>query len=49
MMEKQEATLPPKEPEKTFIKGLALHAFGQGGGAAHVDTKNGRIIRIRPR
>jgi len=48
MIEKQEANLPPEEPAKTFIKGLALHAFGQGGGAANIDTKDGRIVRIRP-
>ena len=34
--------------EKTFIKGMALNSFGHGGGAAKVDTKDGRIIRIRP-
>ena len=48
MIEKQEAILPPQEQEKTFIKGMSLHAFGQGGGAAQVDTKNGKIVRIRP-
>jgi len=47
MMEKQEVALPPKEPETTFIKGLSLHAFAQGGGAAKVDTQNGSTVRER--
>lgn len=48
MIEKQAAPLRPEEPEKTYIKGLSLHSFAQGRGAGRVDTKNGRIIRIRP-
>ncbi len=37
-----------KATGKTFIKGLSLHSFAQGGGAASIDTDNGRIVRIRP-
>ena len=36
----------PEEPEKTFIKGLALG--GHGALPAAIDAKNGRIVRIRP-
>jgi hypothetical protein len=48
MIEKTGASSHPGKSEKTFIKGLSLHSFAQGGGAANVDTKDGRILRIRP-
>ena len=46
MMKKPQTTSSSKE--KSYIKGLSLHAFGQGGGAARIDTKDGKILRIRP-
>ena len=36
------------EKERTFIKGLSLLGGPGGGNAAAVDSKNGKIIRIRP-
>ncbi|MFC1901908.1 molybdopterin-dependent oxidoreductase [Chloroflexota bacterium] len=36
----------PKEPEETYIKGLALG--GHGALPAAIDAKNGKIVRIRP-
>jgi len=46
--EKQEEPIPRNESENSFVKGLSLHSFAQGGGAARVDTKNGKILRIKP-
>lgn len=39
-----------KEPEKgkSFIKSFGLCAHGAGGSPGVVDTKNGRVTRIRP-
>jgi len=37
---------PSEKTEKTFIKGLALG--GHGALPAAVDTRDGRIVRIRP-
>jgi trimethylamine-N-oxide reductase (cytochrome c) len=48
MTKTQKETLIQNVPERTFIKGLSLHSFAQGGGAARVDTRNGKIVRIRP-
>ena len=33
---------------QSFVKGLALTSFCHGGGAARVDTRDGKILRIRP-
>jgi molybdopterin guanine dinucleotide-containing S/N-oxide reductase-like protein len=43
-----DAASPVKQTEKSVIKGLATNSFGHGGAAARVESKNGRIIRIRP-
>jgi len=37
-----------KKGFNSHIKGLALTSFCHGGGAARVDTKDGKILRIRP-
>jgi trimethylamine-N-oxide reductase (cytochrome c) len=37
-----------KKPEKSFIKSFGLCAHGAGGSPGVVDTKNGRVTRIRP-
>jgi trimethylamine-N-oxide reductase (cytochrome c) len=37
---------PCKEPETTIIRGIA--SGGMGGEASAVDSKNGKILRIRP-
>ena len=42
----REAISAAEEPEETFIKGMGLG--GHGGIALHIDSKNGRIVRIRP-
>jgi len=34
--------------EKSFIKGLGLCSFGNGGNPGVIDVKDGRITRIRP-
>jgi len=38
----------PEETEKTVIKALALGGIGRGGAVCAVDTKDGKIVRIRP-
>lgn len=38
-----------KDPgEKTFLKAMGLCSFGMGAATVSVDTKDGKIIRIRP-
>jgi molybdopterin guanine dinucleotide-containing S/N-oxide reductase-like protein len=44
----EQAASPAREPEETYLKGAATNSFGHGGGATRVDTKNGKIVRIRP-
>jgi trimethylamine-N-oxide reductase (cytochrome c) len=43
-----EAASPAREPEKPTIKGLSTSSFGHGGSAARIESKNGRLVRIRP-
>ena len=41
---------PGKEAgeEKTFIRGLGFCSFTTDGNVTEVDTKDGKIVRIRP-
>ena len=36
------------KPDKTVIKSLALGSFLGGGGPCMVDSKDGKIVRVRP-
>ena len=42
------ATQAPEDPEETFVKALGLCSFAIGSCPSAVDTKNGKIVRIRP-
>jgi len=46
LKDQQAAEVVPKESEETYIKGLALG--GHGAMPAAIDSKNGKIVRIRP-
>jgi molybdopterin guanine dinucleotide-containing S/N-oxide reductase-like protein len=39
---------PEERSELSYLKGMSFCSFGHGGGLVKVDTKNGKIIRIRP-
>ena len=47
-MNSQNPKLNTETGEKTIAKSIGFCSFGTGGNAAFVDTKNGKMIRIRP-
>jgi molybdopterin guanine dinucleotide-containing S/N-oxide reductase-like protein len=44
----EEAASPARQPEQQFVKGIATSSFGHGGSAARVETRGGKVLRIRP-
>jgi len=37
-----------RKKENSIVKGLSLMGFGRDGNSSVIDTRDGKIIRIRP-